>query len=859
MLCRRLSLALLTVASVDAFSLLLSRNHVGRKIGTRSHKICSMQAGDLDPQAWSSSLSTAPDLKEAIREAANAALAGLPAGASLDLAIIHISSLYGEAQAMKTVIPSLTAALPALKNVLGATVFGVLGGGGGGSTPQEVENERVLHLTLASLPDVSIQPFHVHPDDFPSNPDELLTIKSAALGVPVPPSPGGAFLMYTAPQFIDQLPDFIKGIERDYQESLVFGALASTVSSLSRPLLIAWSAGNEKEVQASIDIPGSSAWLHGTGVVGVSLCGDISIRSYICQGARPVGPLFVVDGCEKTSVLSIRIAPPKGPDGVPGPAMPPLAAVRQLQKNLPAEDSAAVTRSLLVGTPSMELQPGAMQKRRRGSGGVLDNLLVRSIARGNMKDGSVIIPGPELEKGQPFQFFLRDAVSAAGDLSTALAGYKRRELEESMLDNKDTDRFQARGVLAYPCMDRGKTLFEEENFESGKISAAIPVPLGGFFCNGVFGPLVDGAAATLYGTSTGLLVFSSKKSRPQPVPRGANTEHGAQNPPNLRVISDESDDFVVERRDTAGGRALTSGPVQYSVIENTSKPKSQLEALVWAKETEVDRARDRWPLVQLQGRIRASAADPSAKTRDLKGALQSAINAFGSGEKPYPIIGSVFMKSPVFGSSRVSESIFDAVSMASKLEKGGAAALAVHSGGSFYGGKGEDITAIRAQVKVPILSADVVVYAYQIYQAKASGADAVRLISAALPPADLAMFHKVALKLDLQVVVTVSSEKHLLAALKLPDIGIVAISQIDLSTYTPVPGRALRLLTLPSVKTALADVASNTLVMVEGGVTSASEAAELRAVGAETLVLGEGISDWHSEYNKIMSSFMGEK
>jgi hypothetical protein len=74
------------------------------------------------------------------------------------------------------------------------------------------------------------------------------------------------------------------------------------------------------------------------------------------------------------------------------------------------------------------------------------------------------------------------------------------------------------GALLYPCIDRGATLFKEACYESKKLSAAIPLPLGGFFCNGVIAPLCAGAGASLFGSSSGFIVFSPKSARPPAPP-----------------------------------------------------------------------------------------------------------------------------------------------------------------------------------------------------------------------------------------------------------------------------------------------------------------------------------------------------
>jgi indole-3-glycerol phosphate synthase len=109
-----------------------------------------------------------------------------------------------------------------------------------------------------------------------------------------------------------------------------------------------------------------------------------------------------------------------------------------------------------------------------------------------------------------------------------------------------------------------------------------------------------------------------------------------------------------------------------------------------------------------------------------------------------------------------SETSYNAAVLAQQLVAGGAAAVAVQTDGKFFGGTAEDLSAVRSAVAVPVLSSEVIVYVYQLYQARLAGADAVRLIAAALPPADLALFHKVALKLGMQVRCTTANTSDIL-------------------------------------------------------------------------------------------------
>jgi hypothetical protein len=80
------------------------------------------------------------------------------------------------------------------------------------------------------------------------------------------------------------------------------------------------------------------------------------------QGVRAVGPPFVCDKVEKSTLHSVRIAAPPGADGIAGPAMPPLAAIKQLQRSAVSEQEAAtIQRSLLVGTEATTIPGTAYQ------------------------------------------------------------------------------------------------------------------------------------------------------------------------------------------------------------------------------------------------------------------------------------------------------------------------------------------------------------------------------------------------------------------------------------------------------------------------------------------------------------------
>src|SRR5437763_11366333 len=136
--------------------------------------------------------------------------------------------------------------------------------------------------------------------------------------------------------------------------------------------------------------------------------------------------------------------------------------------------------------------------------------------------------------------------------------------------------------------------------------------------------------------------------------------------------------------------------------------------------------------------------------------LERAVAARGD-ERPFSetltrpgvsIIAEYKRRSPSAGTIRDGASVSDVVCA---YERGGAAALSILTEPHHFGGSLEDLREARATTRLPILRKDFVVDIYQLYEAAATGADAVLLIVAALEPRDLARLFEEATALDLDV------------------------------------------------------------------------------------------------------------
>ncbi|CAM9106885.1 unnamed protein product [Discosporangium mesarthrocarpum] len=821
----------------------------------------------------------------------------MPEGSSVDLALVHISSIYGNSERLEKVVPTLRKSIPGLGAVVGCCAAGVVGMRESGR-PIEIENRPCFGLCLASLPDVEVQPFYLAGIDVP-DPTDPPSRWRRAVGLPSKRvkstgnegEEGGGdgpervgrggevddpiFLVYGTPQSVDPLGDWMEGMDYAFPKATKVGAMSSTVSSLSRSCLFF----GEKDKAGTVFEENTC---YTDGLAGVCLSGDIRLRSFITQGARPVGPTFHADKVEGQRITSLRVTERlTTEDGKPedwiSPGLPPLAMIKQVQKQQPAVDKSLMQSGLLVGIePEMiGATPRQLRDITLGVGGCF---IVQTIARTNLNDGSITL-GNDVEQGQRVQFFVRDRDAAARDFNAALTSYKRRQLSETLAasagsfensvspsstveDNiglvdsnvgpknaeEEQPPFRAAGTLMFPGFDRGRTLWEEDNYQSSLVLETIPVPLAGFFGNGVTGAISEGSRTALFGTSTAVVVFSPKSGRPTCVtgntqktaesgaPDGDGhaeedqvSEFGGEGDP---IIGDDSDDFVVLRRDINSGRAVTSGPVMYSVAESVPQPRNNLEALVWQKEAEVDRFRDRWPLSLLVSRVRMFNEDEANKPRDLLAAM-----AAKRGEGGMALIAEVKKSTPVKSSIR--RGAFNPVSTAMELEAGGAVALAVNTDRKYFGCSYEDLTRIRDAVSVPVMCSDVVVYPYQIYQARLAGADALKLLAPALPQKDLMYFHKIAAAVGMQSIIAVSSVKQMLMALNLPEVKAVSINNRNMATWSLDTGRMNRILANKEVQEGLRRTGAT--LLVEAGLKTAEDIARVKAAGISCVMVGEAL------------------
>ncbi len=240
-----------------------------------------------------------------------------------------------------------------------------------------------------------------------------------------------------------------------------------------------------------------------------------------------------------------------------------------------------------------------------------------------------------------------------------------------------------------------------------------------------------------------------------------------------------------------------------------------LDEILEHKRKEVAEQRRRKRLEEVQ----AEARD-AAPARDFRAALAN--------RSDVALIAEIKQSSPSAGVIRQD---FDPRTIADCYHAAGAAAISVLTDAHFFGGKQEHLAQAKAAVPLPALQKDFVIDEYQVYQARAAGADAVLLIVRILPDEHLRSYLELALELGMAALVETHNGEETERAVQ-NEADIIGINNRDLDTLT---------INLGTTANLVGDIPPGRLLVSESGISSRRDIERLAASGIHAVLVGESL------------------
>jgi indole-3-glycerol phosphate synthase len=241
-----------------------------------------------------------------------------------------------------------------------------------------------------------------------------------------------------------------------------------------------------------------------------------------------------------------------------------------------------------------------------------------------------------------------------------------------------------------------------------------------------------------------------------------------------------------------------------------------LKKIIARKVEQVAERTGREPLRELSARI-----EGMDRARDFVGAIEARIDA----GRP-AVIAEIKKASPSKGLLRED---FRPAEIAASYEKGGAACLSVLTDEDFFQGCTAYLQEARAACSLPVLRKDFIIDPYQVYEARAMGADCILLIVAALGNSQMQDLAGVATQLGMDVLVEVHDAAELDRALQLP-LPLVGINNRDLRTFET------RLETTIGL---LERIPDDRIVVTESGIHTREDVRLMRGHRVNTFLVGE--------------------
>ena len=243
-----------------------------------------------------------------------------------------------------------------------------------------------------------------------------------------------------------------------------------------------------------------------------------------------------------------------------------------------------------------------------------------------------------------------------------------------------------------------------------------------------------------------------------------------------------------------------------------------LEDIIEKRKEQLDREKEKISFDEIKAAAENAlkASNGFSKARFKKAISQKGLSVIAEVKKASPSKGLI-------------QPDFHPVETALAYEKAGAAAISVLTEEHYFQGSPEFLSEIRKNVDIPLLRKDFIIDPYQIYHAKALGADAVLLIAAVLDDGEFSEYYSLAKSLDMDVLAEAHNEEEVERLLNL-GADIIGINNRDLKTFK---------VDIENTKRLLPCIPEEVTTVCESGIKTHEDMVNIAAWGANAVLIGE--------------------